>query len=61
MFVNASALIPPQVKSVESMGNVFADLQRADGVAVSVFIYAFHRNRVLRDCGIKTFSLNTSD
>jgi putative ABC transport system permease protein len=37
---DTSALIHPQVKRVEPMSNAFADLRRADGVAVSVFIYA---------------------
>jgi putative ABC transport system permease protein len=37
---DTSALIHPQVKRVEPMSNAFADLRRADGVAVSVFITA---------------------
>jgi putative ABC transport system permease protein len=37
---DTSALIHPMVKRVEPMSNAFADLRRADGVAVSVFIYA---------------------
>ncbi len=37
---DSSALIHPQVKLVEPMSNAFADLRRADGVAVSVYVNA---------------------
>ena len=37
---DSTALIHPQVQSIEPISSAFGDLRRADGTAVSVFLYA---------------------